>query len=209
MPRLLLSIAFIFAASVGLAAAQGAQLSGPQPMPGQAVATFAGGCFWCTESDFDKVKGVISTTSGYTGGKVANPGYERVSAGGTGHTEAVEVIYDPSKVTYEQLLTFYWRSVDPTVKDRQFCDSGDQYRTAIFVRNETERKLAEASKKKVENELKKPIYTEIVDAGPFYAAEDYHQDFYLKNPTKYKFYRWNCGRDQRLEQLWGKPKGDS
>src|SRR5450759_3664207 len=149
MRRLLLSLAFIFVA-IGLAAAQNA------PQPGQAVATFAGGCFWCTESDFDHVKGVISTTSGYTGGKVPNPGYERVSAGGTGHAEAVEVIYDPSKVSYEQLLTFYWHSVDPTVKDAQFCDHGNQYRTAIFVRNDEERKLAEASKKKVEAELKQP-----------------------------------------------------
>ena len=199
----LMCLALIFAA--GMASAQNAS----QPGLGQAVATFAGGCFWCTESDFDKVKGVISTTSGYIGGRVANPGYERVSAGGTGHAEAVEVVYDPGKVSYDQLLTFYWRTIDPTVKNAQFCDHGDQYRTAIFVRNAEERKLAEASKKKVEAELKQPIYTQIVDAGPFYAAEDYHQDFYLKNPTKYKFYRWNCGRDQRLEQLWGKPKGDS
>jgi peptide-methionine (S)-S-oxide reductase len=205
MPRLLLSFALVLAA-IGVAAAQSAS---PQPAPGQAVATFAGGCFWCTESDFDHVPGVISTTSGYTGGKVVNPGYERVSAGGTGHAEAVEVIYDPSKVSYEKLLTYYWRTVDPTVKNAQFCDHGEQYRTAIFVRNDDERKLAEASKKQVEAELKQPVYTQIVDAGPFYAAEDYHQDFYKKNPTKYKFYRWNCGRDQRLEQLWGKPKGDS
>jgi peptide-methionine (S)-S-oxide reductase len=204
MPRFLLAFAVLLAAA-GVAVAQ----ASPQPGPGQAVATFAGGCFWCTESDFDKVKGVVSTTSGYTGGKVPNPGYERVSAGGTGHAEAVEVIYDPSKVSYEQLLTFYWRTIDPTVKDRQFCDHGDQYRTAIFVRNDEERKLAEASKKKVESELKQPVFTQIVDAGPFYAAEEYHQDFYKKNPTKYKFYRWNCGRDQRLEQLWGKPKGES
>ena len=128
----------------------------PKPGPGQAVATFAGGCFWCTESDFDHVQGVISTTSGYTGGHVANPTYEQVSAGGTGHAELVQVIYDPSKVSYQQLLTYYWHHVDPTVKDRQFCDVGDQYRTAIFVHNDEERKLAEASKKKVEAELKKP-----------------------------------------------------
>ncbi len=203
MPRLLLSLAFIMAA-VGLAAAQSAQ-----PAPGQAVATFAGGCFWCTEADFDKVPGVISTTSGYTGGKLANPSYEQVSAGGTGHAEAVEVVYDPGKVTFEKLLTYYWHTVDPTVKNAQFCDHGEQYRTAIFVHSEEERTLAEASKKAVEAELKKPIFTQIVVAGAFYPAEDYHQDFYLKNPTKYKFYRWNCGRDQRLEQLWGKPKGDS
>ena len=204
MHRLLLGLALVLGAA-GLSSAQNA----PQPAAGQAVATFAGGCFWCTESDFDHVKGVVSTTSGYTGGNVPNPGYERVSAGGTGHAEAVEVIYDPGKVSYEQLLTYYWHTIDPTVKDAQFCDHGNQYRTAIFVRTPQERAAAEASKKKAEAELKVPIYTQIVDAGPFYAAEDYHQDFYLKNPTKYKFYRWNCGRDQRLEQLWGKPKGNS
>jgi len=203
MRRLLLSFAFIVAAA-GMATAQTA----PQPGPGQDVAIFAGGCFWCTEADFDKVKGVVSTTSGYIGGKLANPGYQRVSAGGTGHAEAVEVIYDRSQVSYEKLLAYYWRTIDPTVKNAQFCDHGDQYRTAIFVRNDEERKLAEASKKKIEAELKQPVYTEIAQAGPFYAAEDYHQDFYTKNPAKYKFYRWNCGRDQRLEQLWGKPKGE-
>jgi peptide-methionine (S)-S-oxide reductase len=186
------------------AVAQGAN----QPA-NRAVATFAGGCFWCTEADFDKVPGVISTTSGYTGGGVANPSYTQVSAGGTGHAEAVEVVYDPYKVSYDELLSYYWRHVDPTVKNRQFCDVGEQYRTAIFVHDDEQRRLAEASKKKVEAELKQPIYTEIVPAGPFYKAEDYHQDFYQKNPTKYKFYRWNCGRDQRLEQLWGARKGDS
>jgi peptide-methionine (S)-S-oxide reductase len=201
MRRLLLGLALIFAVAAPI---------GPHEAAAQekAVATFAGGCFWCTESDFDHVPGVLATTSGYTGGKVANPGYERVSAGGTGHTEAVEVTYDPKKVSYQQLLDFYWRSIDPTVKDAQFCDHGNQYRTAIFVRNDEERKLAEASKKKVEEQLKKPIYTEIAAAGPFYAAEEYHQDFYKKNPTKYKFYRWNCGRDQRLEQIWGPKKGE-
>lgn len=200
MRRLLMGLALMVAVAgfgAGMARAQE-----------KAVATFAGGCFWCTESDFDHVAGVLSTVSGYTGGKVPNPGYERVSAGGTGHAEAVEVTYDPAKVSYQQLLDFYWRSIDPTVKNAQFCDHGDQYRTAIFVRTPEERKLAEASKKKVEEQLKKPIYTEIADAGPFYAAEDYHQDFYKKNPTKYKFYRWNCGRDQRLEQIWGPKKGE-
>jgi peptide-methionine (S)-S-oxide reductase len=195
----------VLLATAGLAVAQ----TPPQLAAGQAVATFAGGCFWCTEADFDKLKGVVATTSGYIGGKVPNPSYERVSAGGTGHAEAVEVIYDPQQVSYAQLLAFYWRTVDPTVKDRQFCDRGDMYRTAIFVRNAVERKLAEASKEQVAAQLKQPIYTQIVDATPFYAAEDYHQDFYKKNPAKYKFYRWNCGRDQRLEQLWGKPKGES
>jgi len=194
-----------FVLLLGLAGAVAAQTAAPQ----RAVATFAGGCFWCVESDFDHVPGVLETISGYTGGTVVNPTYYQVSAGGTGHAEAVQVVYDPGKVTYAQLLDYFWRHVDPTVKDRQFCDVGTQYRTAIFVGNDAERKLAEASKTKVAAELKKPIYTEIVPAGPFYKAEDYHQDFYLKNPTKYKFYRWNCGRDQRLEQIWGKPKGDS
>jgi peptide-methionine (S)-S-oxide reductase len=154
------------------------------------------------------VPGVISTTSGYTGGHVANPSYEQVSAGGTGHAESVEVVYDPARVSYQQLLTYYWHHVDPTVKDRQFCDVGHQYRTAIFVHDDKQRKLAEASEKKIEAELKVPIYTQIVTAGPFYKAEEYHQDFYKKNPLKYEFYRWNCGRDQRLEQLWGAHKGD-
>lgn len=206
MRRLLLGLAFVLT-TAGLAAAQMAVL--PKPGPGQAMATFAGGCFWCMESDFDKVPGVISTTSGYIGGKVKNPNYKQVSAGGTGHAEAVEITYDPSRVSYQQLLAHFWRNIDPTVKDRQFCDTGDQYRSAIFAHGDEQRKLAEASKKKVEAQLKKPIYTQIAAAGTFYAAEDYHQDFYKKNPTKYKFYRWNCGRDQRLEQIWGAQKGDS
>jgi peptide-methionine (S)-S-oxide reductase len=169
-----------------------------------ATATFAGGCFWCVEADFDKVPGVISTTSGYTGGHVANATYQQVSAGGTGHAEAVEVVYDPSKVTYAALLDWFWHHVDPLVKNRQFCDVGDQYRTAIFVRNDDERHLAEESKNKVAAELKAPVFTEIAAAGPFYKAEEYHQDYYLKNPVRYKFYRWNCGRDQRVEEVWGK-----
>lgn len=202
MARLLASLLFSLA-TIGVAAAQNSA------QPERAVATFAGGCFWCVESDFDHVSGVLETISGYTGGHVANPTYEQVSAGGTGHAESVEVVYDPRKVSYAQLLDYFWHHIDPTVKDRQFCDYGHQYRTAIFVRNNDERKLAEESKKKVEAELKVPIYTEIVNAGPFYKAEDYHQDFYLKNPTKYKFYRWNCGRDQRIEQLWGAHRGNS
>jgi peptide-methionine (S)-S-oxide reductase len=203
MVRVLLSFFLTFAAvSVSVAQTTPQQTS-------QAVATFAGGCFWCTEADFDKVPGVLSTTSGYTGGKIANPTYEKVSAGGTGHAEAVEIVYDPGKVSYDELLSYYWHHVDPTMNNRQFCDIGDQYRTAIFVHGDEQRRLAEASKKKIEAQLKQPIYTEIVSAGPFYRAEDYHQDFYQKNPVKYKFYRWNCGRDQRLEQLWGGRKGDS
>jgi peptide-methionine (S)-S-oxide reductase len=198
MRRLLLGFILVLAVA-GTAAAQGTMAH----KPGRAVATFAGGCFWCMESDFDHVKGVLATISGYTGGHVKNPTYHQVSAGGTGHAESVEVVYDPSIVSYSQLLTYYWHHVDPTVKDRQFCDVGNQYRTAIFVHNAQERKLAEASKKKVAAELGKRIYTEIDTAGPFYKAEAYHQNFYKKNPLKYNFYRWNCGRDQRIEQIWG------
>src|SRR5436190_19349353 len=170
-----------------------------------ATAIFAGGCFWCTEADFDKVPGVLSTTSGYIGGTVKNPTYSQVSAGGTGHAEAVEIAYDPAKVTYAQLLDVFWRNIDPLVKDKQFCDTGDQYRTAIFYRTDEEKKLAEETKKKVEAKFApRAGYTQIVKADTFYPAEDYHQDYYKKNESRYKFYRWNCGRDQRLEQLWGK-----
>jgi len=169
----------------------------------EGVATFAGGCFWCTESDFEKVPGVISATSGYTGGTKTNPSYEEVSDGGTGHAESVQVRFDPAKVSYAQLLQAYWRSVDPTVKDRQFCDEGNQYRTAIFVHDAEQRRLAEATRAEVEKQLGVKIYTQITDAGPFYPAEDYHQDYYKKNPIRYKGYRWNCGRDQRLQEIWG------
>ena len=170
----------------------------------EAVATFAGGCFWCTESDFEKVPGVVSAVSGYIGGRVAMPSYEQVSAGGTGHAEAVQVRFDPAKVSYEQLLKTYWRSVDPTVKDRQFCDTGSQYRTAIFTHDADQKRLAEATRAGVEKQLGVPVYTEVVAGGTFYPAEDYHQDYYKKNPIRYKFYRANCGRDARLEQVWGK-----
>jgi len=169
----------------------------------EGVATFAGGCFWCTESDFEKVPGVISATSGYTGGTKTNPSYEEVSDGGTGHAESVQVRFDPAKVSYAQLLQAYWRSVDPTVKDRQFCDEGNQYRTAIFVHDAEQRRLAEATRAEVEKQLGVKIYTQITDAGPFYPAEDYHQDYYKNNPIRYKGYRWNCGRDQRLQEIWG------
>ena len=172
--------------------------------PSTATATFAGGCFWCIEADFDKVAGVISTTSGYIGGRTANPSYEEVSRGGTGHAEAVEIVYDPAKVSYEQLLDVFWHNIDPLVKDRQFCDRGDQYRTAIFYHGEEQKRAAEAAKSTVEKRFKQPIETQIVAAGTFTKAEDYHQDYYLKNPVRYKFYRFNCGRDARLEELWGK-----
>jgi peptide-methionine (S)-S-oxide reductase len=172
--------------------------------PATATAIFAGGCFWCVEADFDKVDGVISTTSGYIGGRTPKPSYEEVSRGGTGHAEAVEIVYDPAKVSYEKLLDVFWHNIDPLAKNWQFCDHGDQYRSAIFTRDEEQRRLAEASKAAVGKRFKQPIGTEIVAAGPFYKAEDYHQDYYLKNPLRYRFYRFNCGRDARLEELWGK-----
>lgn len=170
-----------------------------------AVAVFAGGCFWCMEPPFDALPGVISTISGYTGGTKINPTYEQVSAGATGHAEALQVTYDPQRVSYRQLLDVFWRNVDPLAKDRQFCDGGHQYRSAIFYRNTAERDLAEASKKTLERERGWQIVTEIVAAGPFYAAEEYHQDYYQKNPLRYKYYRSSCGRDRRLTELWGKP----
>jgi peptide-methionine (S)-S-oxide reductase len=171
-----------------------------------AKATFAGGCFWCVESDFDKVPGVISTTSGYTGGSVAQPSYEQVSAKGTGHAEAVEIVFDPSKVSYEQLLARYWHSIDPTTKDRQFCDVGSPYRTAIFTHDAAQLEAARRSLEALEKTkpFKDSIVTQIQPAGPFYAAEDYHQNYYKKNPVRYQYYRLSCGRDARLEQLWGK-----
>jgi len=169
-------------------------------------AIFAGGCFWCMEEAFDKVEGVVSVTSGYTGGRKPNPAYEEVSAGGTGHAEAVEILYDPAKVSYAKLLEAFWRNIDPTTPDRQFCDGGNQYRSAIFYQNETQKRLAEESKQAVEKSkpFKDSIVTQIVPASAFYVAEDYHQDFYKKNPIRYKFYKYNCGRAQRLQELWGK-----
>jgi len=168
-----------------------------------AKATFAGGCFWCMEPPFDKLEGVISTISGYTGGKKKNPTYEEVSAGNTGHGEAVQVTYDPKKITYEKLLDVFWHNIDPLTPNRQFCDAGSQYRTAIFYHDENQKRLAEESKKSLSKRFKEPIVTEIVPASEFYPAEEYHQDYYIKNPLRYKFYRYNCGRDQRLEALWG------
>lgn len=172
-----------------------------------AKATFAGGCFWCMEEVYEKVEGVISVISGYTGGQLPNPTYEQVSAGGTGHIESVEVTYDPTKVTYQRLLEVFWRNVDPTTPNAQFCDHGSQYRTAIFYHDETQKRDIDTSKQAVEasKSFPQPIVTEIVPASIFYPAEDYHQDFYQKNPVRYKFYKWNCGRSQRLEQLWGTP----
>lgn len=178
----------------------------PSDKPGLETATFAGGCFWCMEEAFDKVEGVISTTSGYTGGQRANPTYEEVSAGGTGHAEAVQVVYDPAKVSYARLLDVFWRNIDPTTPDRQFCDKGRQYRSAIFFHDETQKRLAEASKQMLEKTkpFPGPIVTEIVPAAEFYPAEEYHQNFHQRNPIRYRFYKFNCGRAQRLQELWGK-----
>jgi len=163
----------------------------------------AGGCFWCVESDFDGVPGVVATVSGYTGGITPNPTYRQVVAGGTGHYEAVEITYDPRKISYAALLDAFWRSVDPTDAGGQFCDRGDSYRTAVFVDGEEERRLAEASKQAAMAALGKPIVTPIVAATPFFPAEQYHQDYYRKNPLRYRYYRWACKRNQRVEELWG------
>ncbi|HEX4943365.1 MAG TPA: peptide-methionine (S)-S-oxide reductase MsrA [Usitatibacteraceae bacterium] len=172
-------------------------------------ATFAGGCFWCMEPPYDSIPGVISTTSGYTGGRTANPTYAQVSSGTTGHAEAIQIVYDPKKVTYEKLLEVFWVNIDPTVRDRQFCDGGTQYRTGIFYHSEAQRKAAEASKAALEKSkpFKAAIVTPVEMAGTFYPAEDYHQDYYLKNPVRYKFYRNGCGRDARLRELWGDKAG--
>ena len=172
----------------------------------EATATFAGGSFWCMEPPFDPLPGVLSTTSGYTGGQTKSPTYEQVSAGGTGHAEALQVRYDPTRISYEKLLEVFWRNIDPLAKDRQFCDAGNQYRSAIFYHDEAQRKLAEESKKRLEKERGWKIATEIVPAGPFYPAEEYHQDYYKKNPLRYKLYRSGCGRDRRLQELWGDKK---
>jgi peptide-methionine (S)-S-oxide reductase len=183
-----------------------ASVSPPNNSATQGVAVFAGGCFWCTEADFDKVPGVVSTTSGYIGGNVANPTYQQVSAGATGHTEAVQVQYDPAKTSYAKLLEAFWPTIDPVTANAQFCDHGSQYRSAIFYGNADEKALAEASKATLQasGRLKQPIVTEILPASTFYPAEDYHQNYYQKNPLRYAYYRRGCGRDARLEQLWGK-----
>jgi peptide-methionine (S)-S-oxide reductase len=179
-----------------------------QPATGRktAAATFAGGCFWCMEPPYDEIDGVISTISGYIGGTKKNPTYEQVTTGTTGHAEAVQITYDSSKVTYEKLLVVFWRNIDPLTANAQFCDHGSQYRSAIFYHDETQKRLAEKSKQTVQQRFKQPVVTEIVPATQFYAAEDYHQDYYKKNSIRYKIYRYGCGRDQRLEELWGSAK---
>ena len=175
--------------------------------PPLARATFAGGCFWCMEPPFEKIAGVASVTSGYTGGQKVNPSYEEVSAGQTGHAESVEIVYDPARVTYAQLLDVFWHNVDPTQGDGQFCDHGNQYRTAIFYHDAEQKRLAEESREKVQARLQKPVVTEIVAASRFYPAEEYHQDFYKKNPIRYYTYRSGCGRDRRLKEVWGAEAG--
>jgi peptide-methionine (S)-S-oxide reductase len=198
----LLSISFML-----IVAASPATASAKEATPLE-KATFAGGCFWCMEHPFDEIPGVVSVTSGYTGGQKANPTYEEVSAGGTGHAESVQVIYDPAKVTYEKLLNIYWHNIDPTTKDRQFCDTGRQYRSAIFYHSEEQHRLALQSKALLEKTktFKESVVTEIVPATAFYPAEDYHQHYYKKNPLRYTFYRTSCGRDHRLKELWGNDK---
>jgi peptide-methionine (S)-S-oxide reductase len=169
----------------------------------QAIATFAGGCFWCMEPPFEALEGVASATSGYTGGSKPSPTYEEVSAGATGHAEAVEIAYDPAVVSYEKLLQVFWRNVDPTAENRQFCDVGSQYRSAIFVHDAAQREAAERTLAEVEKQLGVPVKTQIADAAPFYRAEDYHQDYAARNPIRYNFYRYQCGRDARLREVWG------
>jgi peptide-methionine (S)-S-oxide reductase len=195
---------------VGLAAGLAASLVSQAAAPGgRATAIFAGGCFWCEETAFEGLPGVLSVTSGYTGGQKKNPTYEEVSSGGTGHAESVEVVYDPAKTSYERLLEVFWHNVDPFSKDGQFCDHGTQYRSAIFYRDEAQRKAAEESKRKLEEQprFKGKIVTQIVAASTFYPAEEYHQDFYKKNPVRYHSYREGCGRDARLKEIWGEPAG--
>jgi peptide-methionine (S)-S-oxide reductase len=179
------------------------------PRSGKAIATFAGGCFWCMEPPYDELDGVVATISGYTGGELEDPTYERVSSGGTGHAEAVRIVYEPDQVSYEELLTVFWRNIDPLTAEGQFCDAGDQYRSAIFYHDKAQRRLAEKTKRALEESgrFDQPIVTQIVPVGEFYPAEEYHQDYYQKNPLRYKFYRYTCGRDQRLEELWGERTG--
>lgn len=174
-----------------------------------AKATFAGGCFWCMEPAFDKVPGVVSTVVGYTGGDKQMPTYEEVSAGGTGHAESIEITYDPLKISYRKLLDIFWHNIDPTTRDREFCDAGHQYRSAIFFHDAEQEREAKESKSALDESkpFKDPIVTEIVPATKFWPAEDYHQKYYLKNPVRYRFYRYNCGRDKRLRELWGAASG--
>lgn len=195
---------------IALRADSSSDTKAPLPASGkQEKATFAGGCFWCMEHPFDELPGVISVTSGYTGGQKKNPTYQEVSAGGTGHAESVQIVFDPTKISYEKLLAVYWHNIDPTVKDRQFCDSGHQYRSAIFYHSEAQHRQAVQSKEALEKNkpFREHVVTEIVPASDFYPAEEYHQHYYKKNPLRYSYYRGSCGRDRRLKELWGAEAG--
>jgi peptide-methionine (S)-S-oxide reductase len=201
---------FIFATGLALGGLSLLSTADPaptsaEPPEGAARATFAGGCFWCMEPPFDKTEGVVSTTSGYAGGKVKDPSYEQVSAGVTGHAEVIQVVYDPERVTYEKLLEVFWRNIDPLDGGGQFCDRGTQYRTAVFYEGDEQKHAAEASKRALEESgrLGGPVVTEIAPLEAFYPAEDYHQDFYKKSSRRYRSYRAGCGRDRRLKELWG------
>ena len=198
------------AALLTMACSGGSEAQARRSVPTAAAldtATFAAGCFWCVEEAFDKAEGVVSTTSGYMGGRTRNPTYEEISAGGTGHAEVVQVVYDPRKASYEKLLNVFWKNVDPLTPNRQFCDAGSQYRSAIFAHGAEQRRAAQASRQALDRSgrFKQPVVTEVVAASRFYPAEEYHQNYYQKNPLRYKFYKHNCGRAQRLEELWGKP----
>lgn len=209
--KLVLGCTVALVAAVAVVVAQPGETAGSAPAASAAAtgeyrtAIFAGGCFWCMEPPYDELDGVISTTSGYTDGQTPNPSYEAVSAGRTGHTEAVQVVYDPKRVSYERLVEVFWRNVDPTDAVGQFCDRGSQYRTGVYVADDEQRRIAEQSKAALmeKRPFKAPIVTPIVAASTFYPAEEYHQDYYLKNPIRYKYYRNGCGRDRRLNQLWG------
>lgn len=197
-----------------ISCSSGASAEGETPLTPEvearlAKATFAGGCFWCMEPPYDELEGVISTTSGYAGGPEKDPTYRQVAMGRTGHTEVVQVVYDPERVSYEKLLEVFWHNIDPTVEDRQFCDSGTQYRTGIFYHDDEQKQLAEASKQAlIDAKTVERVVTEVTALGEtFYPAEDYHQDYYLKNPVRYKTYRVGCGRDRRLKALWGDAAG--
>jgi len=206
MPRLLQSLVALSALIFSSAAIAQTPQSGA-PAGGQAVATFAGGCFWCMEEAYEKVAGVSSVVSGFMGGSVANPTYKQVAGGSTGHAEVVQVTFDPAKVTYQQLVDWFWVNIDPGDASGQFCDKGSEYRSAIFVHGDEQKRIAQASKEKLQasGRLKQPIATEITAADAFYPAEDYHQDYYKKSSARYQYYKYGCGRAARLEQIWGKP----
>ena len=202
-----LAYAWLRGGFVGAVSAPDVVQSPPAASIGIETATFAAGCFWCAEADFEKLQGVVTVTSGYTGGRVRNPTYKQVSTGGTGHAESVQVRYDPVRISYDALLDHYWRNVDPFVSNRQFCDVGDQYRAEIFVHDAAQRAAAEESKQRVQQRFSTPIVVRISDVGVFYPAESSHQNYAKAHPVQYRFYRWSCGRDARLSQIWG-PRAD-